>query len=153
MPLIDFISQTAHAGSSLRQAILDAGILDLLLYMYACDFPDPLQDYGSYLERKSRNISVILACNSILMYLSNDIDCLSVISDHPLHIIWPQYDECLFKTGSQSQILQQRRRTWRMLDKKLLDLRFDTIYHILSSDSESELLDACVDFLEFMRYV
>jgi len=153
MPFVDFLSQAVQAGSLARKAILDAGFLDLLLYMHVCDFLDPLGHHGSIWERKGRNPPLTMACNTILQHLSNDNDCLPVILNHPLHILWPNYEGCLFKTGSQSEMLQQRRRTWRILDRQLLDLRFNAVYHVLSSDSESDLLDVCVDFLEFMRYV
>jgi hypothetical protein len=153
IPFLDFISQASRAGPPSRQAILDAGFLDFLLYMYVCDFHDPLQFYSSYSERKNRKPPLILVCNFIFLQLSNDKDNLSAILNHPLHIFWPRWDDCPFKKGSQNQTLQRRRRTWRMLDKTLLNLRFNAIRHILSSGSEQGLLDACVDFLEFMRYV
>jgi len=153
MPFIDFISQVVHTGSSARQAVFEAGFLDLLLYMYMSDFLDPLRSYGRYMERKHQTPPLIRVCNSILLYLGDDNESLAVIRGHPLHILWPRSEDFTFKTGSQSEMLQQRRRTWRMLEKQLIDMRFNVIYHVLSSDSDSDLLDACVDFLEFMRWV
>jgi hypothetical protein len=119
--------------------------------MYVCDFLDPIRYFSDSWERKGRNPPLILACNSLLLHLCHDQDCLSAILGHPLHILWPQFEDCPFKTGSQGQIMQQRRRTWRMLDKQLRELRFNALDHILLCESEPDLLDACVDFLEFMR--
>lgn len=124
-PLFIFISKLARINDSGRQAVLDAGLLDMLTCMYACDFSGRI--YLSYTRRidaiPTRG-SILKVSTEILATICREPGALQKFQEHPISALWPKDDRLKQIVDSP---LFSRHVAWRKLDKPLAIRRLGAI--------------------------
>jgi len=153
-PLVDFMVAFAHIDVTTCQAVLDAGFLDMLLCMYICGFSCDIMAHS--VSGTNGKLVIMEACTDALLQLCEYPGALIFISNHPLRILWPPNRPLSLRLGWQTK---NRPSAWRQLGPVVVARRLATIPSILElslPDSDSPvhyLIDACVDLVEFSRYV
>lgn len=149
-PLVDFMCQVARLSGLTCQVVLDAGYLDILMWIFCCGFRDTSATVNQ--DVFPPDPSLIAACNYSLLVCSGHPQCLRLIMAHPLHVLWPKHDQ-LFFTSSISPRFTERRGAWIMLGEKMIEWRIyatsEMMVDWMKTHDENYLFDVCFDILEF----
>jgi hypothetical protein len=90
LPFLDFLVQICQGSQGGGLAVLDAGLLDLLVSMMVRDFSIPSLGLKWYDAEECR-IMVLDVCQSLLRHLSRHADHFLVMTDHPISALWPKH--------------------------------------------------------------
>ncbi|KAK7442751.1 hypothetical protein VKT23_015998 [Stygiomarasmius scandens] len=164
IPFISFLRSLISVAPSsffLSFTILEAGLLDFLLHLYATDFRDPLaplSDHTGYPRRSTLSV----ACNSLLIVAcqcEQDGTITAYIQGHPIYALWPMHPALsLFSHHGETydynaqRIL--RRDAWHHIEKRWFYWRISSIHNVMvdfpSRYFEDGILkDALVDLVQF----
>jgi hypothetical protein len=147
-----FIKHLVKTDLSTCQAVLQAGFLDTLLCMYACNFSS-----GTRVIVGVQDVlrSEILACGcSILVSLSQQPETLTVIQKHPISVLWPKNRTLLSLYGNKTAT---RPAMWRQVGPVGVAQRLSSLGAVFrplmswENQDMTELLDAYVDLVEFSK--
>jgi hypothetical protein len=158
LPFLDFLVQICQGSQAGGQAVLDAGLLDLIVSMMVRDFSIPSLGLKKD-DADERRSMVFDVCQSLLMHLSAHPDLLLVMADHPICALWPKHH--LFHKDlavNADARWRKRRLAWNQVDQSLVNDRLKTAPALCEMAPEAiretaDLEDLCVDLLEFLRYV
>lgn len=179
-PLLKFALAMSEAG--LNQAVLDSGFLDVLLYIYVANFVGdagdnilvgpsdrhgfPRQDHITPCRNQLLRIG-----RTLLLSLSRTEDTRTVISAHPVCVLWPKddhpmdkyiiYEKSIIERAGDhlreiyGNGISERAGIWKQLGTALVLRRIHALEVICSFDrfGLSELPEARFDVLEFYRLV
>jgi hypothetical protein len=143
-PVLSFIAWIATQSDWVCQAILDAGVLDMLLHVYivyATLFDTAQQD--TELKEVLRG-----ACRLILAILTQSHQHQKMVFDHPVCILWPD----LYSPPPDYSVkahVQDRCVAWRRVDRLYIMRRAITIYKGDLWKSKEGPTDVCADIVEF----
>ena len=157
-PFFDFIVQLCQRSPAGCQAVLDADILDLLVCMNVHDFSIPILHPDKDDADGCRSM-VLDVCHSLLMHLSGHADIFRIVLNHPICALWPKHHLFHKDLATSDEVRWKRRRlAWGQVQESLVSERLNRIpdfYYASPGDiwEMADLGDACVDLLEFMRYV
>ena len=149
--LVDFVVAVADVNQMTCRAVLHSGFLDILLCMYACNFicKVPGVDDVEY-DRKTILDAVYAALSSLVCQPYAQ----TVISTHPICVLWTQVESLLTSSGEPKPI---RQAIWRKLGLSIVSRRLSSLAMILQSPTGhhrlrlAELEDARDDLVEFSR--
>lgn len=145
LPLVDFIGKLADTNFYSCRAIMEAGFLDMLVYMTLSGFQSsrtPLDDsrlVGGFLD----------SCEATLRCFFLHSECLQLIASHPIRSLWPSHQR-IFKAELFPNPAQPRNELWRQLGNNVIMRRI----RMLKSIADSPLIEtrvACMDLVEFCR--
>lgn len=152
LPFLDFLVQICQGSQGGGLAVLDAGLLDLLVSMMVRDFSIPSLGL-KWFEAEECRIMVLDVCQSLLRHLSRHADHFLVITDHPISALWPKHhlfhDDLAINADAR---WRKRRLAWKEVDKSLVDDRIKNLpaLHETPAGDMADLEDVCVDLLEFV---
>ncbi|KAG6830559.1 hypothetical protein H0H87_007667 [Tephrocybe sp. NHM501043] len=148
--VVDFLIQLVESHHPSTTAMFTAGILDLLLHMYATNFRDPLAET----ERVAiqRTTTLFTACGNLLRILYSTQSGIQTILNHPLRALWPTRPEQPFTIPRGVERAQKRLEAWVNASKTVLQWRtyttFDMMQDHTRSIDDSVMYDICADLLE-----
>jgi hypothetical protein len=150
-PFMTFIHELVKTSSTCARAVVEAGILDLLMDLCIRDFRLPYVNEVSYPWYDTPEL-LRSVCVSIAMTISLDPLVSSIYFDHPLHSWWP-----IMQTGVTNLALapvarKTLRQDPRFVTVRLEGLRDATFLPGGLSDSGELILSDFVDLFEFARY-
>jgi hypothetical protein len=155
IPFFDFLVQICRSQAG-AQAVLDAGILDLLVSMMVRNFSIPGLSlrWDDIEECRSMLLDV---CQSLLRHLSAHADIFPVLAAHPISALWPQHHIFHEDLATSADARWRKRRlAWKQVDRSLVDNRLEnipTLYGTPTGDFREFILDledVCIDLLEFV---
>ena len=117
-PLVDFIVGVAQVNYSACEAVVDAGFLDMLLCMYACNFISNLETtvpHGAN-DTDERLYLVLEACSAALLTLCQQPDVQIRVFAHPIYVLWPESASLLSVFGRRTK---ERHMKWRQLGPEI----------------------------------
>lgn len=157
-PFIVFLQQLASKKDLVGEAIIEGGIMDYLLHLYVLNLADPLTE-GCPSDSHRTLESFGVQCNSLLHILSGTRQGLSLMRQHPLHILWPTHPDLPFAPRMLDRTIR-RAEMWKTLGSELVLWRIHSvlemeIWHKLAAclDNRELTLDLMVDVLEFSGWV
>lgn len=154
--IVVFIRDLAQVNLSTCQAVLDAGFLDVLLCMYACNFStmktvteDTYRvDLPMPKVQGNRMTDICKAALGICRQLAS---APNAPSTHPISVLlqWPLYSTVAQRTS-------QRQTKWRQLEKlrrPLIERRLVVLSDGIPSwpTDWAQLIDMCIDLVEFSK--
>jgi hypothetical protein len=146
--LIKFIIDLSQVDSSTRQAVLDSGFLFMLICMSTAS---PSSNMELALVNNLHNFHEE-GTNAIIS-LCQYSDAKTVISTHPICILWPPDNTLIPILGNH---MSERASQWRQLGSNMIMRRVIFLSKILRRVGEGSSLfrtfpDIYVDLLEFSR--
>jgi hypothetical protein len=172
-PLIDFILELSQFKST-RRAILDSRFLDLLLWMYICDFniyndsqnfqditkKGPSAHSGAQsVSHKSRDF-LLETCSVALSTLYQHPDGLAAIQGHHIHVLWPRAGSLCSEFGDRTN--ERAQKWWELGRTRTYGpdhaiRRVQSLSELLSSYESRKtaqptmLTDLCIDLVAFTK--
>ncbi|KAK7442754.1 hypothetical protein VKT23_016001 [Stygiomarasmius scandens] len=165
IPFISFLRSLVSVAPSsffLSFTILEAGLLDFLLHLYATDFRDPLAPLSSHTEYPRRS-TLSVACNSLLIAAcqsEEDGTITAYIQGHSIYALWPMHPALsLFSHHGETydynaQRILRRREAWHHIEKRWIYWRISSIHNVMADFASRHfedgiLKDAFVDLVQF----
>jgi hypothetical protein len=149
-PFIDFLRHVAHSTEEACEAVLEAGVMDLLMKLYVTNFRDPLaeSERGGF----HRTSTLHAASNTLLLTLiSGSERGPEVIRGHPCHILWSTNLQLPFTCSIQDREMH-RVKVWHSATREHIMWRIHSIFDMTLDwtrpCTDRFLFDACVDLLE-----
>jgi len=152
-PLVDFVIELAQVNDSACEAVLTSGFLDMLLCMYICGFTDTVRVVPFH-EAEQAQDSMFRDCSAALLALCRRLDFITVVSAHPVSVLWPKNREMLSLFSCQ---ITQRFAVWIQLGHVMTTRRLQSLSRLhLPTMGETDcdlnrLADAWVDLVQFSR--
>ena len=173
-PLIDFILELSQFNST-RRAVLDSRFLNLLLWMYICDF-DSYNDSQNFQDiTKKKRLSahpgaqtvsnesrdfMLETCSMALSTLYQHPDALAAIQEHPIHVLWPRAGSLCSEFGDRTN--ERAQKWWELGRTRTYGpdhaiRRVQSLSQLLSSYESRKaaqptmLTDICIDLVAFTK--
>lgn len=151
--IITFLNQLAQASTPTGRAILEGGVLDLLLQLYLTNFSDPLA-----VQMFCGRLTLRKACDTLLSTFSKTEQGLKLLSEHQLYVLWPMTPNLQFTNAILDRPVK-RAKMWRSINLELIHLRLTSILTIIRAQAVYRLdapefhplSDIAHDSLEFLR--
>ena len=143
-PMLSFIAWIATQIDWAGQAVLDAGILDMLLHIYIV-FTTLSDTAPQDVDLKE---ALRGACRLILVILGQSHQHQKIVFDHPVCILWTG----LYSPPPDYAVkahVQDRCSTWRRVDRLYIMRRAIAIYRCTLWRSKYNANDVCTDIVEF----
>ncbi|KAK7442726.1 hypothetical protein VKT23_015973 [Stygiomarasmius scandens] len=163
IPFINFLRSLVSVtpcSFSPSSIVLEAGLLDFLLHLYATGFRDPLAPIADRMDYHHKS-ALSIACNSLLIAVYNDhrVAMNSHVQLHLIHALWPLhpalppfFHDCSGKDLETQRILP-RRESWRRVEKRWIYWRISSIYDamadFLTHFEDGILRDDFMDLVQF----
>jgi hypothetical protein len=145
-PVLSFIAWIATQIDWACQAVLDAGVLDMLLRVYIV--------YTTLFDTVQQDTdlkdALCGACRLILVILAQSHQHQKTVFDHPVCILWAG----LYSLPSDYAVkphFQDRCAAWRQVDRLYIMRRVITIYRGSLWKSQKDATDVCADIVEFTK--
>ncbi|KAK7442744.1 hypothetical protein VKT23_015991 [Stygiomarasmius scandens] len=164
VPFIYFLRNlvsTTSSSFSLSSVVFEAGLLDLLLHLYATGFRDHLAPSSEHTEYH-RKSALSIACNSLLVAAcKNDHEgtMTAHIQRHPIYALWPMHPALplfsydIHDNSINAERMLRRREAWRGIEKRWVCWRISSIHDMMADFSrhfeEHFLRDVFVDLVQF----
>lgn len=156
--VVVFVQKLVQVNLSARQAVLDAGFLDVLLCMYACNFSMmKTGTEGTYRVDlpmpKVQGNRMTDICEAALGICQQLATAPNAPSDHPISVLlqWPLSSTVAHRTN-------QRQTKWQQLEnlrRPLIERRLAVLSNGIPSwpTDWAQLIDICIDLVEFSNMV
>lgn len=150
-PVINFMGQVVSESDSACQAVLEAGILDMLLRIYVI-FPTLA---SPTLPDSYRKQGLLEACQSILIVLARSKH-QETIFDHPVCTLWTDCQSLPpgYTPDAQDNRMLSGRTAWRRAERLCAKRRLLVIYRgslWKPNPDTAEDQEACDDIIELTR--
>jgi hypothetical protein len=149
IPVLNFIARFATQNDSARQAIINIGVLNMVLRIYII-FP---AISGSTPEDEDRRLVLRDACRSIL-YILGQSRHMEAVHTHPACTLWIdcQLQPPGYSVDGPTRLFQDRWAAWRRVETSCVKRRATVICrHSLWKSGSNVNMEACIDLVEFTR--
>lgn len=153
---MEFVADLAQHNNFTITAVLEAGFLDMLMYIYI-SFPAL---YSRDAEARSQPSPLLEACRITIHVLSDAPEFYECAYSHPVYELWLCNDPTLpiYDQRTLEMVLEARPAVWRSMQTRthLIKMRVATLWKNSSQGGEmsnEEMIQAAADLIEFTRYV
>lgn len=152
LPFMNFIHELVKASSACSRAVVEAGLLDLLMDLCIRDFRLLYMNEVSYPWHDTPEL-LRDVCVSIMITISSDPLVSTMYLDHPLHSWWPIMQTGVTHLALGPETWKTLRQDPRFVAVRLEGLRDATFLPSGLFDGNKLTSSDFVDLFEFARYV